>query len=149
MRMCHAVKKLYFMVILSLFMVAGCNQNEAGMENQEGGGPNTTLLGNQRTGEDRGRTMSDQNPNLVNFNGTVNNQEAEIEKARETIEMTNEYVSESIWVNGNDMFVTVSKKGDLTQEERKDNEEHLRQMLIQAVPRYHIDVEILGEQTRR
>lgn len=143
------MKKLYFMVILSLFVVAGCNQNEAGMDGQENWEPETTLLGNQQSGEDRGRTMSDQNPNLRNFNGNVNNQQADIEKARETIEMTNEYVSESIWVNGNDMFVTVSKKGSMTQAERKDNEEHLRQMLTQAVPRYHIDVEILGEQTRR
>ncbi|WP_077215080.1 hypothetical protein [Bacillus dakarensis] len=143
------MKKLYFMVILSLFVVAGCNQNEAGMDGQENWEPETTLLGNQQSGEDRGRTMSDQNPNLRNFNGNVNNQQADIEKARETIEMTNEYVSESIWVNGNDMFVTVSKKGGMTQAERKDNEEHLRQMLTQAVPRYRIDVEILGEQTRR
>ena len=126
-------------------MMTGCNnQNEAGLDGRENGAPNTTLLGNQRTGEDRGRTMSDQNPNLVNFEGNRNNEETDIEKARETIQMTNEYVPESIWINGNDMFVTVSKKGQLSQQQRNDAEGHLEKMLTQAVPRYNIEVQLQG-----
>jgi hypothetical protein len=93
--------------------------------------------------------MSDQNPNFLNLRGTSlndasnrNNMGRDIDVARDIVNGTDNFRSESIWINnaGDQMTVTVDTKGNLNGKERDNAIGKLRSKLEQALPRYTIKI---------
>lgn len=107
-------------ILFTGLLLAGCAQEEAELP---------------------GRTMSDQNPNLVNV-GSEKNHRNDIEHARRTILATKEFTPDSIWINGDDLWVTAVTKGPLTGRERLDAQARLHKILVKALPTYHVEVKI-------
>jgi hypothetical protein len=66
----------------------------------------------------------------------------DIDVAREIVNGTDDFRSESIWINnaGDRMTVTVDTKGNLDGKERDDAIAKLRSKLEQALPRYSIKI---------
>nr|MDP5194476.1 hypothetical protein [Neobacillus sp. 179.-C4.2 HS] len=93
--------------------------------------------------------MSDQNPNFLNLRGTSlndasnrNNMGRDIDVARDIVNGTDNFRSESIWINnaGDQMTVTVDTNGNLNGKERDNAIGKLRSKLEQALPRYTIKI---------
>lgn len=132
------VKKILFLLVLTILVTAGCGGN---MENELTDNDNTAgdLV---NTGDELpGRTMSDQNPNLIST-GSERNHGREIEHARQVVEDTGEFTPDSIWINGRDMWVTATKKGQLTSKEKTEAQAKLHKLLTKALPIYDIEVRV-------
>lgn len=104
-------------------------------------------------GKDRQHVVEDditnQNPNFLDLNRTGSGGEAgagnhgnDIHKAKQVIAGTNEFVADSVWINGDRMWVTVHKKGMLSDRTKKDAEARLHKKLVRALPRYNIEVRV-------
>jgi hypothetical protein len=97
-----------------------------------------------------GNDSTNQNPNFLNLNGTRNgisssgagNFANDVDKAKQVIANTKEFRTDSVLINGDRMWVTVYKKGTLTDSQKVDAEARLHRKLIQALPRYNIDVRV-------
>ncbi|WP_419954985.1 hypothetical protein ACN6MT_05115 [Neobacillus niacini] len=101
---------------------------------------------NNRPDSDMG-PMSDQNPNFLNLRGTSlndasnrNNTGRDIDVARDIVNGTDDFKSQSIWIGnaGDRMTVTVNTKGNLNGKKRDVAIAKLRSKLEQALPRYTI-----------
>ncbi|MGJ7910908.1 hypothetical protein [Neobacillus sp. LXY-1] len=93
--------------------------------------------------------ITNQNPNFLDLNGTGSGSEAgagnqgnDINQAKQVIAATNEFTTDRVWINGDRMWVTVHKKGMLSHKERDAAEARLHRKLIQALPRYNIEVKV-------
>jgi hypothetical protein len=93
--------------------------------------------------------MSDQNPNFLNLRGTRmndasnrNNTGRDIDIARDIVNDTGHFRSESIWINnaGDKMTVTVDTRGGLNGQNRDDAIAKLRTKLQQSLPRYSFEI---------
>lgn len=133
------MKKLYLLFLLALFVFTGCDgalQDELVEDNHDTG---TNMIHNGD--ELPGRTMSDQNPNLVNT-GSERNYANEIEQARQVINDTNEFTPDAIMINGRDMWVTANTDKKLSAKEKTDAQSRLHKLLTKALPRYDIEVKV-------
>ncbi|MEO2075184.1 MAG: hypothetical protein ABGX20_07275 [Bacillus sp. (in: firmicutes)] len=94
--------------------------------------------------------ITNQNPNFLDLKRTGSGSEAgggkntgnDTYKAKQVISNTKEFVPDSIWINGDRMWVSVYKKGMLSDKERMDAQARLHKKLIQALPRYEIEVRV-------
>ena len=93
--------------------------------------------------------ITNQNPNFLDLKRTGSGGEAgatnhgnDINQAKQVIANTNEFKTDSIWINGDRMWVTVYKKGMLTNKGKDDAEARLHRKLIKALPRYNIEVRV-------
>lgn len=125
------MKRIYYVPLIALFVLSGCNAGN------DTGGNNLMNTGNELPG----RTMSDQNPNLV-ITGSERNQGREIEKARQVIVDTREFTPDSIWINGRDLLVTVNTRNRLSAQEKENAKKRLHELLLKALPRYDVKVTI-------
>jgi len=147
------MKKLGALFILLFVFAAGCANNNQGGENLTGDNDirdNTSYMSNtlnRQMDNTRGWQMSDQNPNLPNTDGGRVDQHAVIEKATKVVNDTGNYRADSVWINGDDLWVTAYKKGRLTDRDRNEAAAELRKKLIQAFPRYHVRVKIQEDRT--
>jgi len=143
------MKKWLFLMVLSLLMLTACmkgndNTNTAYDLRKDTVNPN--YLSNS-VNQDVG-PMSDQNPNFLNLRGTRmndasnrNNTGRDIDIARDIVNDTGHFRSESIWINAGDrMTVTVSTRGGLNGQERDSAIAKLRTKLQQSLPRYTIEI---------
>jgi hypothetical protein len=154
------VKKLIFpSLFIMMLLISGCqgakDANDASYDlRRDKSAPNYM---SNRTGDydaNRNRTIgndvTNQNPNFLNLNGTRNgvssggasNFANDDEKARQVIASTKEFRTDSVIINGNRMWVTVYKKGILTDREKVKAEARLHRKLIHALPRYNIEVRV-------
>ncbi|WP_066389545.1 hypothetical protein [Neobacillus mesonae] len=93
--------------------------------------------------------ITNQNPNFLELNRTgsgsetgAGNQADDINKAKEVVAATNEFVTDSVWINGDRMWVSVFKKGMFSDRGKIDAEARLHKKLITALPRYNIEVRV-------
>lgn len=105
---------------------------------------NPNYMSNKKPTRDMGQ-MSDQNPNFLNLRGTSLNDESnrnntgrDIDIARDIVNGTDGFKSESIWINNaqEHMTVTVDTNGNNNDADIKT----LRKKLQQALPRYSFDI---------
>lgn len=87
---------------------------------------------------------TDQNPNMVDLEQgdpaiTVG---SDVDKAKYVVSRYKRYEDPTVWVNGNNMWVTAHTRAKLTANERMKEEARLHKKLIQALPRYDINVKI-------
>ncbi|MGJ7920725.1 hypothetical protein [Neobacillus sp. LXY-4] len=144
------MKKLNLLILFLLLITTGCASNEQysakKMENRNDQRINTLQQGNQ-VNEIRGRTMSDQNPNLVNINGRSYDRGDDVDHARSVINRMEGFRPGAIWINGSGMWVTAYKKGMMTNDEKIDAEASLHERLTRALPRYRIEVRVLEDRS--
>ncbi|MBT2699038.1 hypothetical protein J7E79_16740 [Bacillus sp. ISL-40] len=163
-------KIMLFLSLSMLFLVSGCNGNQGGNHGNEEAydlrsdqsAPNyMSNRGNDRNTptnmSDRGKNkqhmveddITNQNPNFLDLKGTgsggeagANNQGNDIEKAKQVIADSNEFEADSVWINGDRMWVSVYKKGMQSEQGKIKAEARLHRKLIQALPRYNIEVRV-------
>ncbi|GIN63077.1 hypothetical protein J27TS8_30700 [Robertmurraya siralis] len=126
-----------FSLLVFLFCLTACNgalQNEL----VEDKNPTETNVMNR---ELPGRTMSDQNPNLIHT-GSERNQGTDIEYAKKVISDTGEFTPDSVWINGNDLWVTAHTDKNLSAKEKMEAQAKLHKILIAALPSYDIEVKV-------
>lgn len=146
------MKKWLVLTLFAVLMLSGCmkgNDTENTAYDLKKDTMNPNYMSNRsdnRPDSDMG-PMSDQNPNFLNLRGTSlndasnrNNTGRDIDVARDIVNGTDDFRSESIWINnaGDGMTVTVDTKGNLNGKERDDAIAKLRSKLEQALPRYSI-----------
>ncbi|MCM3567182.1 hypothetical protein [Neobacillus mesonae] len=93
--------------------------------------------------------ITNQNPNFLDLDRTGSGGEAgasnegnDIKKAKDVVAATNEFVTDSVWINGDRMWVSVYKKGMLSDREKIAAESRLHKKLVTALPRYNIEVRV-------
>ncbi len=93
--------------------------------------------------------ITNQNPNFLDLEGTgsggeagSNNQGNDINKAKQVIADTDEFVTDSVSINGDRMWVSVYKKGMLKNQDKIKAEAKLHKKLVRALPRYNIEVRV-------
>ncbi|WP_066072998.1 hypothetical protein [Neobacillus soli] len=164
------MKKWMFLSLslMMLFVVSGCQSSNRGANEQAYNLRNDRSTPNFMSNRDHdGITpdnMSDrdknqqhvvenditnQNPNFLDLKGTgsggeagAGNQGNDIAKAKQVINGTNEFVTDSVWINGDRMWVSVYKKGTFSNQGKIDAEARLHRKLVQAIPRYNIEVRV-------
>ncbi|TWD99491.1 hypothetical protein FB550_107126 [Neobacillus bataviensis] len=155
--------------IMCMFLLSGCqgaylgsddNANNLRKKNSD----QMNLRGNNNVDStaDRGKNkqhmveddITNQNPNFLDLKRTGSGGEAgatnhgnDINKAKQVIADTNEFRTDSIWINGDRMWVTVYKKGMLSDKARNDAEARLHRKLVKALPRYNIEVRVQEDRT--
>lgn len=144
------MKKMMCLGVLTILMLSGCmkgNDTENTAYNLRNDNTNPNFMSNN-VNQDMG-PMSDQNPNFLNLRGTSmndasnrNNTGKDIDVARDIVNGTDHFKSESIWINNaqDQMTVTVDSQGALDGRERKKAIETLRTKLQQALPRYSFEI---------
>jgi hypothetical protein len=147
------VKKFIFPSLLLWIMailVSGCQ----GIKTNEADKSAPSYMSNELTGPDRGRVkgndVTNQNPNFLKLRGTRNgnasggsgNLGVDADKAKQIIADTKEFRTDSVWINGDRMWVNVYKKGQLTIQEKLDAQARLHRKLVEALPRYNIEVSV-------
>jgi len=97
--------------------------------------------------------ITGQNPNFLDLNRTGSGSESgagnhaiDTDKAKQVIADTHEFVTDSVWIKGDRMRVTVYKKGSFSNRERKADEVRLRKKLMEALPLYNIEVRVKEDQ---
>jgi hypothetical protein len=144
------MKKWLFASLFAVLMLTGCMKgndttNTAYDLRKDNVNPNFMANGvNQDMGP-----MSDQNPNFLNLRGTTqndasnrNNTGRDIDIARDIVNGTDDFRSDSIWINnaGDQMTVTVDRRSQLNGAQRDKAIDRLHKKLQSALPRYTIDI---------
>jgi hypothetical protein len=110
----------------------------------------TRLLTHNRTQKDYDRLYNhfddpektNQNPNFVSLADGSENDRADVRKAIQVIEQHTNYQTDSIWMNGNDMWVTVHAPQRVSKQQREKDRIRLYELLTKAIPTYDIHVRI-------
>lgn len=111
---------------------------------------NGTKLLTNRTPKDYDRLYNhfddpektNQNPNFISLADSSGNDRADIRKAVQVIEKYTNYQPDSIWMNGNDMWVTVHAPQHVSKHQREKDRIRLYKLLTKAIPTYDIHVRI-------
>ena len=138
------MKKWMVLSLFSVLLLAACQKgNDNTAYNLRNDVSNPNYMSNKPG------PMSDQNPNFLNLRGTSFNDEStrnnfgrDIDIAREIVNRTDDFRSDSIWINnaGDKMTVTVDDRGRLNGIERNKAIDSLHKKLLQALPRYSFDI---------
>ncbi|EWG12176.1 hypothetical protein [Cytobacillus firmus] len=146
------MKKLSIFLLMLAF-TAGCANNKAteseyDHESRDGVSFINNNLDRTEDNDTLDRTMSgDQNPNFINFDGKRVDNQDDIDHARKLIAAHEGFRPGAVWVNGEDMWVTAYRRGNMTHQEKIDAQAQLHKMLIKALPRYHIEVKVQEDRT--
>lgn len=146
------MKKLSIFLLMLAFL-AGCANNKAteseyDHESRDGVSFINNNLDRTEDNDTMDRTMSgDQNPNFINFDGKRLDNQDDIDQARKVISAHEGFRPGAVWVNGEDMWVTAYRRGNMTHQEKIDSQAQLHKMLIKALPRYHIEVKVQEDRT--
>jgi hypothetical protein len=81
---------------------------------------------------------TNQNPNFISLTEGSANNRADVNKMAQVIEQYPNYEPGSIWLNGNDAWVTVHAVKSVSKEQQKKDRKEIYKALTQAVPRYYI-----------
>ncbi|EZP75328.1 hypothetical protein H839_17548 [Parageobacillus genomosp. 1] len=83
-----------------------------------------------------------QNPNFISITEGSENNRADVRKAAQVIETYTDYEPGSIWMNGNDMYVTVHVPSTMPEEKRQKEQRRIHKLLTKAIPTYDIHVRL-------
>lgn len=145
------MKKLIFFFLLASFLT-GCAQNNqsSSIYGQEESNAGTQFISNnsewesreQQLGETQEYTMDAQNPNFLNLDGNGVDNQDDINHARQVIQETGKYEPGPIWINGEKMWITAYKRGNLSEREIIQEQAELHRILVKALPRYDVEVQV-------
>lgn len=83
---------------------------------------------------------TNQNPNFISLTDGSANDHAIVRKAVQVVEQYTNYRAQSVWMNGNDMWVTVHVPRDMSNEQKRKDRTRLYELLAKAIPTYDIHV---------
>jgi hypothetical protein len=144
------LKKFMCLGVLTVLLLSGCmkgNDTENTAYNLRNDNTNPNYMSNN-VKQDMGQ-MSDQNPNFLNLRGTQmndasnrNNTGRDIDIARDIVNGSDGFRSESIWINNTQdrMTVTVDTSERLDGKDRDKAIDRLRTKLQQSLPRYSFEI---------
>ncbi|WP_066248689.1 hypothetical protein [Neobacillus drentensis] len=165
-------KFVLFLSLTMLFLVGGCNGNQGGnhgkeeaydlqsdkskpnyISNRNRDNDGNTPANMSNRGKNKQHMVEDditnQNPNFLDLKRTGSGSEAgatnqgnDIQKAKQVIADSDEFTADSIWINGDRMWVSVYKKGMQSEQGKINAEARLHRKLIQALPRYKVEVRV-------
>ncbi|PLS18354.1 hypothetical protein CVD28_06700 [Bacillus sp. M6-12] len=145
-------RMLFFILLAALFTLGACNTKNESINTKihDKDGVRTISNDNARNGNDAdlqdpaGELPLEENPNMLNMSGDNNpTLEDSATKAKDVINRQTGYEAGAVWINGGDMTVTVHKKGAFEgNQERKREQDRLHRLLIKALPRYNIEVNL-------
>lgn len=137
-------------LMLTMLFIGGCQANDDASNydlRKDRSAPNE--MSNKYKKPLVGQDVQNQNPNFLNLEGTSTRgtgggQDTGIDvgKAKKVIRDTHEFRTDSVWINGDRMWVNVYKKGMLNDQQRENAEARLHKKLVQALPRYNIEVRV-------
>jgi hypothetical protein len=147
------MQKLWlFLALTLLFLVSGCQNANQGAYDLRKDQTAPNYMSNR--GENKQRLVEDditnQNPNFLDLKRTGSGSETgggketgeDINKAKQVIADSDEFTLDSVWINGDRMWVSVYKKGMQSEQGKVNAEARLHRKLIQALPRYKIEVRV-------
>lgn len=155
MKKLNRVSLFLLILVVIATAIAGCASNEqysANKAERVDHGAGVRPLSNQNNSQHenaRGRTMSDQNPNLLNTNGGADNRGQAINQARSVVNASDEFRPGSIWITADAMYVNVYPKEKMTNKQEINARSKLHSRLTAALPRFVIEVRIIGDEQRR
>lgn len=153
---CKMQRFVLFLSLTILFLVGGCagNRNEKAydlrsdksapnymsIEGKDGNPPanrSNQVKNKQHMVED---DITNQNPNFLDLKRTgsggeagATNQGNDIQKAKQVIADSNEFAVDSVWINGDRMWVSVYKNGIQSEQGKIKDEARLHRKLIQGL----------------
>ncbi|RFU70841.1 hypothetical protein D0469_04610 [Peribacillus saganii] len=143
---------LFFITLAAVLTLGACNTKNESINTKfhDQDGVRTISNENARNGNDAdlqdpaGELPSEENPNMLNLSGDNNpTLEDSATKAKDVINRQTGYEAGAVWINGRDMTVTVHKKGTFEgHQERNREQARLQWMLIKALPRYNVKVNL-------
>lgn len=150
--------KYLFLSIVSLLLVGGCTDhsilNTLSYDLGKGRSAHDDIPG-RSAGFDQPhyveRDVTLQNPNFLDLKGTSTGNERgshigiDVDKARKVVGRTKGYRPGSVYTEGSSMWVTVYKKGIKNEQDRLKARAQMHKRLVQALPRYDIDVNVLDD----
>jgi hypothetical protein len=83
-----------------------------------------------------------QNPNFISITDGSENHRADVRKAAQVIETYTDYKPGSVWMNGNNMYVTVHVPSTMSEEKRQKEQRRIHKLLTKAIPTYDIHVRL-------
>ncbi|HZG73736.1 MAG TPA: hypothetical protein VEY51_19520 [Chondromyces sp.] len=138
------MRKVAVVCFLFLLLTA-CNNNEQSVYTRNEDDAGTQFVQHKNNGIDQ-RDLRDysrntnQNPNFIDLSPEQPTRGTDEDKAEEVIQKYTKYELESVWINGQNMNVTVSTNEEI--QDRQKQEKEVRDTLTRALPRYIIDVKI-------
>ncbi|MBO8175955.1 MAG: hypothetical protein H0Z31_00700 [Bacillus sp. (in: Bacteria)] len=139
------MKIIYYIVgVLIISSFVGCGMLDRSFEREEDRN-GQRFVSNRETNwegyEDEGKYY--QNPNLLHFpERTAVNNDDDVEMAADIVVQAG-YEPDSIWINGNTMWVKATATQTYGHEKRLKEEAKLRKKLLNALPRYQFEVKIV------
>jgi hypothetical protein len=139
---------LGFAIVLS---ACSMNPNHASYHEQSEDKNGTKLMTDDKAKSDYDRYLYNnfddpektrQNPNFINTTDNSGNDRADVGKAVQVIETYTDYKPGSVWMNGNDMYVTVHVPSSMSEEKRQKEQKRIHQLLTKAIPTYDIHVRL-------
>jgi hypothetical protein len=138
-------------LLIAALLTTGCASNEQYSAQKQKNNDRPSLVSNEpNDGAHKrfGRTMSDQNPNLLNTDGGGRRDRGQdIDKAKAIVNNSKEFRSGNIWIDGGGMWVNVYPKGNMDNQQTTHARTKLHSRLIQALPRYQIEVRVQDDRS--
>jgi hypothetical protein len=134
-------------LFLALLTLSACTQKDNISYDLRNEGEKPQYILNKPAGNKQDVVRDDitnQNPNFLHLNksGDGANQETDTDKARQVINNSKEFTPGSVRINGDDMWITVYKQGNLNNKDKIDAEARIHRDLVRALPRYNIEVNV-------
>jgi hypothetical protein len=141
------LKSWIFYLILSLFLLNGCSSKNDTSYDLRKDRSAPQYMSNPYSGRDQiPNNLVNRNPSSLDTkkSGVIVNSNARLDmaKARKIIGQTKEFKPDTIYINGNRMWVAVYKRGTLMEREKIADEARLHRMLVNAFPHYNIEVRV-------
>jgi hypothetical protein len=143
------LKSWIFYLILSLFLLNGCSsKNDTSYDLRKDRSAPQYMSNPYSSREQIPNNLVNRNPSSLDTkSGVIVNSNARLDtaKARKIIGRTKEFKPDTVYINGNRMWVAVYKRGILMEREKIADEARLHRMLVKAFPHYNIEVRVQEE----
>ncbi|CAM3837261.1 hypothetical protein [Mesobacillus zeae] len=143
-------------ILIAAGLLAGCGANDSadsGYKEEDRNGQALTTRDDGKVGGDHDinadngmdRTMSDQNPNFPDISRNRHNFSSDVSKARQAVDSVDGFTADEIWIDGDTMNVSVRHGKNLSAKEKAKQQAKIKEKLVNALPRYEINVEMEHE----
>jgi hypothetical protein len=125
--------------------LAGCGNEKSSLYHQNEDQAGTSFVNNkggpvENEVNDRDEMDTYQNPNFLDLSSRESKMGTDVSKAKDVVEMYTDYQPGPVWINGQEMKVTVyTKKGE---QPTKEKVAAVQKRLTAALPTYFIDVKM-------
>jgi hypothetical protein len=116
---------------IAMLLLGGC-----GMQSSKGNGESHYSDVKNATSS---KTQQDRHVEFMKNNPTIG---TDINQAKKVVRSIPGYTPDSVWINGNQMWVTVRTNKVLSNHTKLKEAARIHEILVQAIPRYDMNVKI-------